>query len=94
LGGPVVLRLGLLEGEPVAAGAVHVGQGVTNLCFAATLPAARRRGVWASLVWARVADGGPELPAVAYTSDYSRPGFERMGFMPVTRFTLWARVGG
>lgn len=88
----VRLRVGTLDGEPVAAGACHVGDGVVNLCFAATLPQARRRGVWEALVWARVADG-PSLPAVAYTSDYSRPGFERMGFVPTIRFTLWATSG-
>lgn len=33
----------------------------------------------------------PDLPAVAFTSDYSRPGFLRMGFLPITRFTMWAR---
>jgi hypothetical protein len=92
LGTDVKLRLGTLEGEPVAAGACHVGDGVVNLCFAATLPQARRRGVWEALVWARVADA-PTLPAVAYTSDYSRPGFERMGFVPTIRFTLWAAAG-
>lgn len=86
----VVVRLGLLEGEPVGVGNVHVGHGVVNLCLGATLPAARRRGVWEALVWARVAER-PDLPSVAYTSDYSRPGFLRMGFLPITRFTLWAR---
>ena len=83
-------RAGLLDDDPVAAAASYVGQGVTNLCFAATLPAARRRGVWESLVWARLADA-PTLPAVAFTSDFSRPGFERMGFLMITRFTLWWR---
>jgi hypothetical protein len=86
----VSVRLGLLDGEPVAAANGYVSHGVTNLCLAATLPAARRRGVWESLVWARVNDG-PRHPAVAFTSDHSRPGFLRMGFLPVTRFTLWAR---
>ncbi|HUP71478.1 MAG TPA: hypothetical protein VM282_00380 [Acidimicrobiales bacterium] len=85
----VTMRLGHLDGQAVGAGACHVGHGVVNLCFAATLPQARRRGVWEALVWARVSDG-PSLPAVAYTSDYSRPGFERMGFVPTIRFTLWA----
>ena len=84
----VKLRLGLLDDVPVAAGTSFAERGVVNLCAAATLPAARRRGVWEALVWARVADA-PELPAVAYTSDYSRPGFQRMGFLPITRFTLW-----
>ncbi len=84
------VRLGMCDGEPVAVGNSYVSHGVVNLCLAATLPAARRRGVWEALVWARVNDG-PDLPAVAYTSDYSRPGFLRMGFLPITRFTLWAR---
>jgi len=86
----ITVRLGLLEGEPVGVGNAHVGHGVVNLCLGATLPAARRRGVWEALVWSRVAQS-PDLPSVAYTSDYSRPGFLRMGFLPITRFTLWAR---
>ena len=86
----LAVRLGLLDGEPVAAGNRFIAHGLVNLCFAATMPAARRRGVWEALVWARVGDA-PTLPAVAYTSDHSRPGFERMGFLPLTRFTLWVR---
>jgi hypothetical protein len=66
-------------------------RGIVNLCLAATLPAARRRGVWHGLVAARCA-GTPDLPAVAFTSDYSRPGFLRAGFLPITRFTLWLVV--
>jgi hypothetical protein len=89
-GGPITVRLGILDGAAVAVGNVFVGQGVVNLCLGATLPAARRRGVWEALVWARVAED-PEQPAVAYTSDYSRPGFIRMGFLPITRCTLWYR---
>jgi hypothetical protein len=86
----LAVRLGLFDGQPVAIGNRFVGHGVVNLCLGATLPAARRRGVWQALVWARV-DDAPDLPAVAYTSDYSRPGFIRMGFLPITRFTLWLR---
>jgi hypothetical protein len=91
LGTGVAVRVGRLGGEPVAVGNSYVHAGVVNLCLAATLPAARRRGVWNALVWARV-DDGPDLPAVAFTSDYSRPGFVRMGFLPITRFTLWIRT--
>ncbi len=90
LGTGLRVRLGLCDGEPAAVGNVYTGHGVVNLCLGATLPAARRRGVWEALVWARL-DEAPDLPAVAYTSDYSRPGFIRMGFLPITRFTLWAR---
>jgi hypothetical protein len=31
---------------------------------------------------------GADQPAVAFTSDFSRPGFVKMGFVPVQRFTL------
>jgi hypothetical protein len=86
----VRLRVGIVDGEAVAAGAGYVGHGIVNLCSAATLPAARRKGVWGALVRARMADG-PDLPAIAFTSDYSRPGFVHMGFLPVLRFTMWER---
>ncbi len=83
--------LGRLDDHAVAAASSYVGHGVVNLCLAATMPAARRRGVWGALVWAR-ADEAPHLPAVAFTSDHSRPGFEHLGFLVVSRCTLWARA--
>lgn len=86
------LRLGSLDGTVCAMGGSAPGYGVVNLFIAATLPAARRRGVWRALVDARVSDA-PDLPTVAFTSEDSRPGFERMGFLPITRFTLWERTG-
>ena len=89
----LTLRLGLVDGEPVSAAAAFDAHGVVNLCFAATLDAGRRRGVWSSLVWARV-NQAPEQPSVAFTSDYSRPGFVKMGFLPMTRFTLYVRPPG
>ena len=59
--------------------------------WAATRSAARRRGAWRTLVAARRAKTltyqQSHLP-----SDHSRPGFLRMGFLPITRFTLWAVV--
>jgi hypothetical protein len=90
LGSRVHVRLGRVDGEPAAAANVYVDEGVVNLCMAATLPDARRRGVWQALVWDRV-DEAPDLPAVAFTSDDSRPGFVAMGFLPMLRLTLWFR---
>jgi hypothetical protein len=84
------VRVGVLDGDPVAVGNVFISHGLVNLSLGATLPAARRRGIWEALVGARVA-AAPDLPAIAYTSDFSRPGFLRMGFLPLTRFTLWAK---
>jgi hypothetical protein len=89
----VTFRLGLVDGEAVSGAAAYVAHGVVNLCFAATLDAGRRRGVWSALVWARV-NQAPDQPSVAFTSDYSRPGFVKMGFLPMTRFTLYVRPPG
>lgn len=87
----LTVRLGSLDGTPVGVGLAHRSHGIVNLCLGATLAAARRRGVWEALVWARVGEA-PDRPSVAYTSDDSRPGFVRMGFLPVTRLTLWAKA--
>ena len=90
LGSALHLFLGDLEGRTVAAAASYQAHGVLNLCLAATLPEARRRGVWEALAQTRLAEA-PHLPAAAVTSDDSRAGFEKLGFQPVTRFTLWYR---
>jgi hypothetical protein len=89
----ITLRSAVVDGAPVAVGMGYVGSGVVNLCGGATLEAARRRGAWGALVWARV-DDAPDLPAVAFTSDFSRPGFLHMGFLVITRFSMWFRPPG
>jgi hypothetical protein len=88
LGSGMRCRIGYVDGEPAAAGASFVAHGIVNLCMGATLPNARRRGVWGALVQARMAEAA-DLPACAFTSDYSRAGFEHMGFLVLTRFTLY-----
>lgn len=85
------LVLGTLDGRPVGAAACFVAHDVVNLCLAATLPQARRQGVWEAMAQARLA-GAPGVPAAAFTSDYSRAGFEKLGFLPVTRFAMWLRT--
>ena len=92
LGSDYRVRLGSLDGAPVSVAASHAAHGVLNLCLAATLPQGRRRGVWEALAQARIADA-PHLPAAATTSDFSRAGFEKLGFLPVTRLTMWFREG-
>ncbi|HET7899601.1 MAG TPA: hypothetical protein VFL59_00335 [Candidatus Nanopelagicales bacterium] len=87
---PVLVRVCSIDGVPVAVAASLPMHGVVNLCLAATLPEARHRGAWTALVDDRCGDV-PHLPAAAFTSDDSRPGFVRAGFLPVVRFTLWLR---
>lgn len=85
---PLLVRVGRVDGEPVSVAASYLAHDVVNLCLAATLPAGRRQGVWAQLVADRVNDE-EHLPACAITSDDSRPGFVKLGFLPVMRLTLW-----
>ena len=87
----ISVRVASVDGADVAVGLGHVAHGCVNLCGAATLPAARRTGAWGALVRARVADA-PDLPAAAFTSDFSRPGFEHLGFVSVFRFTMWMQA--
>jgi hypothetical protein len=87
----ISVRIASVDDADVAVGMGYVAHGCVNLCGAATLPAARRTGAWGALVRARVEDA-PDFPAVAFTSDYSRPGFEHLGFVSLLRFTMWARA--
>jgi hypothetical protein len=87
---PYLVRIGRVDGEPVSVAASYLAHDVVNLCLAATLPQGRRRGVWRQLVADRINDE-EHLPACAITSDDSRPGFVRLGFLPVQRMTLWLR---
>ena len=91
LGSAVRNWIGYLDGNPIAVAASHAAHGVVNLCLGRDPVgrAATRRMAHARRGAARQ---DPDLPAVAFTSDHSRPGFLRMGFLPITRFTLWAVV--
>jgi hypothetical protein len=85
------VRIASVDGTDVAVGVGYVAHGCVNLCGAATLESARRTGAWGALVRARIADA-PDLPAVAFTSDLSRPGFEHLGFVSALRFTMWLQA--
>lgn len=74
--------------SPLAMGTSFREAGVAQLALAATLPEARRRGSWYSLVRARLEEAG-DLPAAGLLSDDSRPGAERVGFVPLQRFVCW-----
>jgi hypothetical protein len=63
---------------------------VAQFSLGVTLPEARRRGYWAAMAAVRLIEE-PGLPAVGVFSDMSRPSAEAIGFLPLTRFTLWHR---
>ena len=83
--------LGWHDGRPVGVAAAFVSHGVNNVLIVATLPEARGRGFGQALTW-RAALAEPGLPAVLLSSDDGRPVYDRMGFFPLFRFTLWHRL--
>lgn len=80
------------DATPVAMGTLFCEAGLAQFALAATLPEARRRGAWFSLVRVRLEEAG-ELPSISLFSDDSRPGAERVGFVPLLRFTCWRWPG-
>jgi hypothetical protein len=79
------------RGRPVSASAQFVSQGLASLAFGVTLPQARRRGQWSVHARHRLR-AEPELWHAGVFSDFSRPGAERLGFVPIIRFTLYRRA--
>jgi hypothetical protein len=79
------------DGHPIAAAASFVACGIGSLAFGVTLPQARRRGHWRRLAIARL-NSMSDMWATGVFSDDSRPGAERLGFVPLLRLTLWIRA--
>ena len=81
---------GFVAGAPVATASAYVSGGVNLVEMVSTMANVRGRGYGEALTWAAtLAD--PTLPAVLFASDLGRPTYERMGYLPVTRWTLWLR---
>lgn len=76
--------------RPGAAAALHVDQGLAGFALGATLPESRRKGLWYALVRARL-QAEPDLVAASVFSSDSRPGAERIGFLPAGTWTIWWR---
>jgi hypothetical protein len=79
--------VGYVDDRPVASAGAFIGEHV-HVEQVATLPDARGRGFGEALTWrATLAD--PSKHALLIASDPGRPVYERMGYLPLTRFTLW-----
>ncbi|GAA1862730.1 hypothetical protein GCM10009836_48810 [Pseudonocardia ailaonensis] len=90
LGGPARFWTARLDGHAVATALSWTGRGVVDVECVATLPEYRRRGIGAAVTWAAtLAD--PALPAVLISSDDGHPVYRGMGYLPVSRWTLWYR---
>ncbi|MDP9389613.1 MAG: hypothetical protein M3Q48_17280 [Actinomycetota bacterium] len=82
--------VGREDGEAVSIGTLFTDSGVGCFALGVTLPAARRRGHWLAHAVHRIA-AAPDVWMAGVFSDHSRSPAERLGFLPVLRFTLWAR---
>ncbi len=84
------LWIGKVDDRVVGVSEAWVEYGINDVTLVATHPSARRRGYGEALTW-RAALADPSLPAMLLSSDDGRPVYERMGFLPLWRLTLWFR---
>jgi hypothetical protein len=90
LGTSVRFWVGYEDGVPVGTAGVHVGHGLNDVEWISVAGSHRGRGYGAELTWAAtLAD--PGLPAVLIASDPGQPVYERMGYLRLTRMTMWFR---
>lgn len=83
--------VGYHHGSPVAIGTQFVSHGFSQLALGVTLSEARGHGFWYALVRERLL-AEPGLVSGSVFSDDSRPGAERLGYLPIIRLTLWRRA--
>jgi hypothetical protein len=82
--------LGRYGGRPASIGTSFVDEGIASFALAVTRPDARRHHHWIGHAVERLLHT-PDLWMTGVFSDFSRPGAERIGFIPVQRLTLWSR---
>ena len=80
---------GYLEGRPVATASAYLAGTHVDVEYIATVPSARGRGIGRAMT-AHATLAAPELPAMLIASDPGRPVYERLGYRPLVRYTLWA----
>ena len=93
LDGPTRVWLAHVDGEPAAVAAAHVAGDAVLVEYVAALSQLRGRGAGAAATWAATL-AQPDLPAVLLASDDGRPLYERMGYVPIERWSAWLRPGG
>jgi GNAT superfamily N-acetyltransferase len=88
LGGIARAWVGSVDGRPVAGSMAINPRGLIAVENVATLPDARGHG-YGGAVTATAALSAPDLPSALIASDDGRSVYERLGFLPISRFTLW-----
>jgi hypothetical protein len=86
----VAFWTGYEDDRAVSVGTSFVSHGIGSFALGVTLPEARRRHHWLRHAVERLRHS-PDVWMTGVFSDFSRPGAERIGFVPILRFTLWSR---
>ena len=83
--------VGYVDGVAVATAGSHTAHGLTEVEWVSTRSTHRGQGIAAALTWqATMAD--PTAPAVLIATDDGRPVYERLGYLPLLRLTMWAHM--
>jgi hypothetical protein len=82
------LYLGDVDGEPVGTSMAHLGTSMSHVEWVSTTQAGRGRGYGEAMTWAATL-ALPNRPSMLISSDDGRRTYDRMGYLPLTRFTLW-----
>jgi GNAT superfamily N-acetyltransferase len=79
--------VGRVDDRPVSVAMSIASHGVNHVEFVATLADARGKGYGAAVTWAATL-AASDVPAMLIASDMGRPVYERMGYLPLFRWTF------
>jgi GNAT superfamily N-acetyltransferase len=82
------LFVGYLDGRPVATAGAFVTPAMTMVELVSARPETRRSGIGTALT-AAATTTEPDRPALLIASDLGRGAYERLGYLPLLRYTLW-----
>lgn len=80
--------LGYLDGQPVATAAAHMTDAFVDVEWISAREECRGRRIGEAMTW-QATLAAPELPAMLFASDLGQPVYERMGYLRLSRLTLW-----
>ncbi len=90
LGSGVRFWVGYEDDRPVGTAGVYVAHGQNDVEWVSVYEDCRGKGYGAALTWAATR-AEPSLPATLIASDPGQPVYERMGYVRLTRLSLWFR---
>jgi hypothetical protein len=80
--------VGYLDGRAVATSSAYVADHHQHVEFISALDDARGRGIGYE-VTAQVTVADPSVPALLIASDLGKPVYDRLGYLTISRHTLW-----